>query len=161
MGATVRIVGLDDLQRRLGADFKPAMRGATRAIALEIQGEIAPYPPSTEANRPRSSLATRRALPWYERGYGTRWHRRDGTVGGRKTSETLGRRWGIKRSGGTGAVLGNIASYSPYVHSHDKRAKFHKRRGWVSDEEAIKDVERAGTIERIVRDAIMHALKGR
>jgi hypothetical protein len=150
-GATVRIVGLDKLQKRLGTSFKPAMRGATKAIALEIQGKIAPYPRSTIANSP----GQRR---WYERGFGPRWRRQDGTVGGRKTSETLGRRWGVEREGSIGAVVGNIASYSPYVHDHDKRARFHKRRGWVSDREAVEKVERAGTIPRIVNDAIMHAL---
>jgi len=155
-GATVRLVGLEELQRKLGRDFKPAMRGASKAIAAEIQGEIAPYPPATSANRPAGPGSR-----WYERGFGPRWTRKDGSTGGRKTSETLGRRWGIKSHGSIGAVLGNIASYAPYVHDHEKRAKFHERRGWVSDREAIEDVERAGTIKRIVRDAIIAALGGR
>ena len=158
MPVSIKIAGLDELQRKLGADFRPAMRGATRAIAAELQGEIAPYPPTTEANRPRSDIATRRALPWYERGYGTRYLLKGGGMGGRKTSETLGRRWGIERRGSIGSVLGNIASYSPYVHSEEKQAKFHGRWGWVTDEDAVKKVERDGTIKRIVSDAVMHAL---
>jgi len=152
-GATVRLVGLDDLQKKLGADFKPAMRGATKAIAAEIQGKIAPYPPATSANRPAGPGSR-----WYERGFGSRYQRKDGIRSGRKTSETLGRRWGIQSQGRIGAVLGNLATYSPYVHSAEKQAKIHGKRGWVTDEEAIEKVERAGTIRRIVEDAIMHAL---
>lgn len=163
-GIKVKITGLDELQRKLGADFRPAMRGATRAIAAEVQGVIAPYPKESEANKARAfgsafSISTRKAANrWYERGYGPRWARKDGGVGGTKSSETLGRRWGIKRSGRIGAVLGNIASYAPFVHSDEKQAKFHGRRGWVTDKDAIKKVEQAGTIKRIVSDAVMHAL---
>jgi len=152
-GATVRIVGLEELQKKLGADFQAAVRGASKAIAAEVQGKIAPYPPATGANRPGGPGSR-----WYERGYGPRWRRKDGSLAGRKTSETLGRRWAIERRGGTGAVLGNIASYAPYVHSHEERADIHKKRGWISDQEAVQAVERAGTIERIVSDAIMKAL---
>ena len=79
-------------------------------------------------------------------------------MGGRKTSETLGRRWGVERRGTIGAVLGNIATYSPYVHDEEKQAKYHGRRGWVTDEKAIKRIERRGTVKRIVEDAVMHAL---
>jgi len=153
MGATVKLVGLDSLQRKLGADFKPAMRAASKAIALEIQGEIAPYPPATSANRPKGP-----GSKWYERGFGTKWMLKDGTVRGKKTSQTLGRRWGIKGKGAIGAVLGNIATYSPYVHSHEEQAKYHGKRGWVTDEKAVERVERRGTVRRIVEDAVMKAM---
>ena len=158
MSVSITIQGLDRLQRKLGTDFKPVLRGATKAIAGAIEGEIAPYPPTTAANRPRSNIATKRTLPWYERGYGTRWLRRDGSIGGRKTSQQLGRSWGIKSKGSIGAVLGSRATYSPYVHSHEKQAKFHGARGWVTDKEAVEKVVKRGDVQKILSQAVRKAL---
>lgn len=148
---SVRLEGLDDLQRKLGADFRPMMRAATLAIAAEIQGKIAPYPPSTEANQPGSGR-------WYERGYGPRWTRKDGSTGGRKTSETLGRRWALGNYGDIGAKLGNAASYAPFVHAESDQALFHARRGWLTDRQATDRVRESGVMADIMRDAVMHAL---
>ena len=146
----VRLEGLEELQRKLGADFRPVMRGATKAIAAEIQGKIAPYPPATDANSPARQR-------WYERGYGSKWRTRGGSIAGRKTSETLGRRWAISTYGDIGAKLGNAASYAAFVHDDAKQSPFHKRRGWMSDKGAVEIVQRAGTIGRIMKDAMMHA----
>lgn len=68
MTVGIRIVGLAKAQRMLGQDFQPAIKAATKAIALEVQGVIAPYPPATIANSPENPM-----LRWYERGYGPRW----------------------------------------------------------------------------------------
>ena len=148
MSVSITIQGLDRLQRKLGTDFKPVLRGATKAIAGAIEGEIAPYPPKTIANSPSQPR-------WYERGYGPRWH---GGTGGRKTSQNLGRSWGIKSKGSIGAVLGSRATYSPYVHSHEKQAKFHGARGWVTDKEAVEKVVNRGDVEKIMRQAVRKAL---
>jgi len=149
---SVRLEGLDRLQRKLGADFRPTMRAATLAIAAEIQGKIAPYPPATEANSPARER-------WYERGYGPRWRTKDGGIAGRKTSETLGRRWAIARYGDIGAKLGNGATYSAFVHSAERQARFHGARGWKTDKQAVEIVRRAGTIVQIMRDAVMNTWK--
>jgi len=153
MTTSIKIVGLAELQKKLGADFKRPLRGATLAIAQAIQHELTPYPPTTEANRPGGPGSR-----WYERGYGPKRETMAGVITGRKTSEVLFKSWGIERRGIIGQVLGSKASYSPYVHSEEKQAKFHGKRGWVTDEDAVKKVERDGTIERIVSQAVMHAL---
>lgn len=153
--AQVLVLGIEEIERKLSVDLGPAMRGATKAIAAEIQGKIAPYPRSTSANSPAGPGSR-----WYERGYGPRWMRKDGGVGGRKTSETLGRRWGIT-SHRTSATLSNKASYAVYVHGAEKQARFHSRRGWKTDKWAIKQVWQDGTVEKIIDWAIQRAMRGR
>ncbi len=150
----IRIVGLREVQRTLGVDIKPALQAATKAIALEVQGEIAPYPPATMANSPSNPTGK-----WYQREYGPRWRRKDGTIGGRKTSETLTKVWGIKATGGIGAVLGNKASYAEFVHSKTKQARWMARIGWVTDEAAVDKVVRSGRVQAHVTKAIMARLR--
>jgi len=147
MSVTIRLEGLDDLQRKLGANFSPLMRAATTGIAADIQKEIAPYPPATLANSPTQKR-------WYERGYGTKYRRLDGGITGRKTSQALGRSWGIKSSGSIGAELGSRATYSPYVHSDKLQADFHKRRGWKTDKQAVEKVIKRGVVEKHLRAVI-------
>lgn len=149
----IRIVGLGAVQRKLNIDLKPALSAATKAIALEIQGEIAPYPPSTIANSPSNPTGR-----WYERGYGPKWRVKSGAVHGRATSQTLGRRWAVKQRG-LGAVLGNSATYSPFVHDKNKQARFHGARGWVTDATAIENVIRSGAARRIIGQAITRAIR--
>jgi hypothetical protein len=81
------IRGMNKLLRKLNSlrELRGAKRGL-RAGAVHIKGKIAIYPNSSEANTP----GQRR---WYERGWGAKWTRKDGSIGGRKSSETLGRRW--------------------------------------------------------------------
>lgn len=155
MTVTISLHGLDAVQRRLTQDLDRPMRGASKAVAAALQNIIAPYPRSTAANRPQGPGSR-----WYERGYGTRWMRVDGSIHGRKTSETLGRRWGIASRGKSGAVLGNIASYAPFVHDDEKQAEALKKIGWVTDKMAVRALEAKGTIDRIVNKVLMKVLGG-
>lgn len=156
MTLSIRIEGLDRVQRMLGTDFAPAMQAATKAIALQVQNEIAPYPSATIANSPSNPSGR-----WYERGYGPKWRTKKGETHGRRTSQTMNRRWGIKRSGPIGHVLGNAADYSGYLHSRRLQARWAARRGWTTDEEAIRQVVRSGAVKRIVGQAILGALRRR
>lgn len=110
------------------------IKGLLRAAAEDVKGTVARYPPATEANAPRGWRPGGNNR-WYERGFGPRWVRKDGSVGGRQTSQTLGRRW-TTRVGDTWALIGNAASYAPYVHDADRQAWFHKRRGWPTIQDA-------------------------
>jgi hypothetical protein len=96
---------------------------ALKAGAEHIKGKINQYPPATSANTPGQKR-------WYERGYGPKWTRRDGSIGSRKSSEMLGRKWTTAPQGTRAYVIGNNVSYSPYVHDPEKQAAFHKARGW-------------------------------
>lgn len=150
--STVQIKGLDQLLRKVDSiqGLRVAVR-AMRASAVHVKGKIATYPASTIANSPG-------AYPkrWYERGYGSRWARKSGGIGGRKTSETLGRRWTTaQRNGGLTQVVGNNVSYGEFVQSRKKQASAHKGR-WKT----IQDVseEEAETIVNFVKAEIDRAL---
>ncbi len=101
------------------------LRPMKRATAY-LHEKAATYPPATSANRPPGN----NGYSWYERGFGTR------TVTGAAfpTSETLGRRWTTEVSAdGRKGVVGNNASYGPYVQSGEQQAGFHARNGWKTD----------------------------
>lgn len=157
MPYSVTISGLFAVRRILSpAGYSTMLSNATKVIALELQNEIAPYPRATEANSPSNPTGR-----WYERGYGRRWLRKDGTIGGAKTSQMLGRRWAIHAVGATGHSVGNNATYAPYVHASEEQASFHGRRGWKTDLASIKKLIDSGDINRIVVASIQAAMRSR
>jgi hypothetical protein len=140
--ATKTIKGMDELVRKLDtiAKLKGAKRGL-KAGAVHVRGKISRYPPSTMANSPTNPTGR-----WYERSYGPRWLRkRSGSIGGRKTSERLDAKWAQRsRDKGLTQVIGNNASYAPWVHASEEvggkgpQASFHGDRGWKTDEQVLK-----------------------
>lgn len=86
---------------------------------------------------------------WYERGYGPRWKRKDGSIGGRKTSETLGRRWDIQERGRNTIIASNSASYAGWVHDSVDQAKIHEATGWHTDKDGMDAIEQDNTIEDV------------
>jgi hypothetical protein len=127
------------------------VEGTMQASVSIAKNHISVYPASTEANNPARNR-------WYERGYGGRWRRKDGTVGGRRTSETLGRKWATEvTDGGMVGRIGNNASYAPYVHDAAKQARFHGARGWRSADDTIKAV--GDKIQRIWQAAIAKVMR--
>lgn len=162
---TVKVQGADELVRALGGDVKKAIQRGAHLIAAEVKREVAEYPALSDANVPRSfnalySIKSRKALNrWYQRGYGTKWARKDGTVGGARTSEMLNRSWGVRRLP-LGAFVGSKASYAPVVHHWKEQASFHKRRGWVTDRDAVERVRKSGKMDRIMQQVVDRILKG-
>ncbi len=127
----VEIRGLDKAIKKLGKLDKGALKRPMTKATAHLHDKIAKYPAATSANTPPGN----NGYSWYERGFGTR------TVTGQAfpTSETLGRRWTTEVSAdGTRGVVGNNASYGPYVQSAEKQAAFHARRGWVTDEQVAE-----------------------
>ncbi len=144
------VTGLDDLIRRIERAGKvEVIRAALKAGAAHIKSIVSVYPPSSEANMPNSRR-------WYQRGWGVKWMRADGTVNGYHTSETLGRRWTVRSTNYT-ATIGNNSSYAPYVHDPDDQAYFHAERGWKTTEQVAED-ERE-TIENFIVSEIEKALR--
>lgn len=143
------IIEVKVLAQRLSAPITPALRNAALAIATAIRDRIAPYPPVPPRRNPNR---------WYERGYGPRWRRRDGSIGGRRTSEQMDRRWDVRPYGGTGAQVRNLASYSGYVQSAARQTAQHRTTGWKTDQWGIDQVVRDGTVERIVTQEIERVL---
>jgi len=133
----------------LRAEIAGAIRAAALAVGEQIRGRIAVYPAQRAPTNPNH---------WYERGYGSKWRRKDGSVKGRATSEQLGQKWTVAARG-DGAVVGNPASYAPFVQSEDEQAAAHAATGWVTDEQAVEAVMESGVVEQIVVDAVVKAMQ--
>lgn len=144
-------VDLREVLRRINSPkVLAAAKAGLKAGAAHIEGKIKPYPAASEANSPANDR-------WYERGFGSRWKRKDGSIGGRKSSETLGRRWTIKaKNNGLTVMIGNNASYAPFVHDKDKQAAFHQRRGWKTAQDVVKD--EADEVKHFVEAQISEAM---
>jgi phage gpG-like protein len=133
----VQFKGLDELVKKLiDLGDLSAIKSGLKAVASHVRGIASKYPDATEANNPGNATGR-----WYQRGYGPKWITRKG-VHGRKTSETLGRRWGVSYSADEmTATLGNNASYAKYVHDADDQASFHAARGWRTVQDVARDEE--------------------
>jgi len=134
MAERVRLEGLDELLSKLdAAQRRDVLRSVVGVVAVRAKRMLARYPPSSEANNPANKR-------WYERGYGSRYRRNDGRVTGRRTSQTLGRKWAVQMTSATRAVVGNNAAYARYVQGNrQEQAKIHKRRGWVNTGDVAGD----------------------
>jgi len=128
----VTVDGVEEIITKFRALAKMrAVRKMVRELTVEADNRIKPYPEKLNINKSWPSR-------WYERGYGPRWRRKDGSLGGRRTSETLGRRWSIKyRRGGLQGIVANNASYAHYVQSAAYQTKQHKRTGWTRDAQVV------------------------
>lgn len=151
MTTTIEIKGLDKLLRDL--DPVRARRGMTTAMqgAVRIvQKDLKEYPPKSEANQPRTfnsaysltgargnrrlgRVIARAANSWYQRGYGTKWARKDGSIGGYASSKKLGGQWNVKVSAHgkvIEGIVGNLVPYGPFVQDKEQQAWYHARRKW-------------------------------
>lgn len=146
MPVIIKIEGIDNLIKKLGPlEGLRCIKPPIKASALHIKGKVDQYPAASEANTPGDH--------WYERGYGSRWQRKDGSFGGKRSSETLGRKWTIAEvNGGLGAIIGNNVSYGPFVQDEDKQASFHGARDWPTIQKVTKD--EADYVTRIIKDAV-------
>lgn len=151
----IRIEGLDALQAKLGRDITPEVNGFVTAVGQDVMGRIAPYPAATEANWPVYHIGPHTKPGnygrWYERGYGPRWSRKDGSVGGAKRSEMMNRQWSMATplANRMSVVIGNRASYANWVHAAADQTAFHKRRGWKTDKQAVTETVNSGVIGKL------------
>jgi hypothetical protein len=157
---TMSVLNADQLQAVLGRDLTAELQSLTSYIAEEVQHLLAPYPPSTVANAPVYNFGPHTKPAnygrWYERGYGPHWSRKDGSIGGSKTSEMMDRRWGISvpMASRTSALLSNSASYAKYLHSADEQVGWAVERDWKTDKWAIERVQESGLVERAAADML-------
>lgn len=123
------------------------------ALRSEIHSRVAPYPPSSDANK-KSKGKTH-----YQRGLGSVYTRKRGGRTVRRTSEMAGRKWQMSVHGVT-AILRNTASYSGYLWSEAYQPRFHAQRGWQTFEQAWRDIQNDGTIDKIIREVMGDAIRG-
>jgi hypothetical protein len=133
---------LEKVARKL--NVLPAFKDGIKAGAIYVKGVIAEYPPMSSGNMPG-------AYPkkWYVRGKGPHWALKGGGIHFRRTSEVLGKRWTHKIfNDGLSAVVGNNASYAPYVQSREHQPPWHKAHGWNTAENVV-ETENDEVIKRI------------
>lgn len=118
----IEVKGLDKLLKALDKFPKEIIR--TIEVAGELAGEeviqtegLANYPPETDANAP--------PYPYYERGRGT-WTSPNRNL---QNSEIMGKAWTIEAQG-YNTKVGNIASYSNWVHDDVDQAQAMGLHGW-------------------------------
>lgn len=144
----VELKGLAEFAQRLSSPLEPIVQAVAFLGATEAQDFIAPYP-----QQPAPADPDR----WYERGYGPKWRRKDGSVNGRKESENLGRKWSIKPLDSLGVQLTNVASYAPFVHAAEDQAKVHQATGWKTDKQTTEHVVDSRVIEEAAETLVNKA----
>lgn len=138
MDINFRIEGLEDAVRKMDKlRSLEYLKAILKAAIVHLQGKIAKYPPSSEANAPSSAPGSR----WYERGMGTHYIRvRDGGHSIYRTSEMLGRSWTVgSENQGLTWYTGTRVSYARHVQDREKQAYFHKARGWITAQDVVED----------------------
>jgi hypothetical protein len=153
--AKVKLKGAKQLAAKLGKlaaakYLKPVLHRS----ALKVKSKVAKYPPASEANLPGPYPAR-----WYQRGYGARYARKSGGIGGRRTSERLGASW-FTQVGAFRAVLTNKASYAPYVqkkYGKPKQTTFHAKRGWPTAEDTLQKMK--PEIQRMMQAEIRKVIR--
>lgn len=149
----IQIKGMDKLMKKIksvegGKYIVPVLKVG----GLEAQRMTGEYPPATIANSPDNPSGR-----WYQRGYGTKWRRKDGSIDGKKTSEDLLGKWYIDPNESDLSVkVWNAATYAQYVHG-EKQAKIHEKHGWKKLFETTK--ENSGEILKSMAVAFEQAWK--
>lgn len=150
MTVSIKVTGLAKLAVRLNA--KSGLIAGIKAAIMVAKGAIAVYPPATEANKPGRTDAKGKPLGYYVRGTG--WYSPSGRV--YANSETLGRKWTTStKNGGYTGIVGNSASYAPYVQDRDKQAWFHGLRGWKTVQDWAENSEFVAKLKAIIKDSIV------
>lgn len=157
MAVTIKIDGLEKIAAKYAKNIKPLIAKTTLAIATEIHNQLAPYAPATTNNQPKK-WEPKRWNSWYERGYGTRYVNKAGIVSGKRTSQTLGRRWQV-RGKGLGARITNDATYSGFVYVKKTQARVHARHAWKTDEDIIKKIQSDGTVDKFIKKFIIDEIQ--
>lgn len=147
---SVDIEGIEGLNSKLQRLIRRgAYKRGLKAGGVHVKGKIASYPDKAGVRQQGDPRG------WYERGYGSKWMRRDGSIAGRKTSETLGRKWTVSQDG-LKTIVGNNVSYGQYVQSEQWQARIHKNRWKTIEEVAKKERE---TVVKLIKQEVDKDLK--
>lgn len=162
---SITIQGIDALLKLTNIDVKQHIRAALYAIGELIKTELvrAPGPVKKPINwasdkQRRAYFAKRRLSGPFQKG-----HSKDMFMGpwvreSDPQSERLIASWTVRHEGDD-VVVGNHTSYGPWVQGWFDQQLMHKQTGWVTDDEAVNIVSRSGDIERVLGQALEHALR--
>ena len=120
---------------------KRILEQAGKALKLLVEIYPAPGPWNREPG-------TRGDGRWYERGYGSRWRRANGTLGGANTSEQLNRSWMVKNDNDKSTSVYTGVSYAPYLFDPEKRVSWARGHGWLDINETAEEFDES--FEKII-----------
>jgi len=154
MKISVHVEGVTEL-----GQITPRISGSivklVATIADEIRRRMAGYPPETRANQP-GPFPTR----WYQRHFGPRWARADGSIGGLNTSQDLQNSWKNIVSGPLERTVWSSADYAPFVQSAELQSSVMRDIGWHTDEQVVDEVMSDSRIKKQIGRTLDKALEG-
>ena len=108
------------------------------AAALEIRGKFAEYP--VHKSRPQAPYWT----PKLRRGFWAKFKKGEINVpyvrGQDAKSQKLGQSWTTEaRNNGLTQIIGTAVAYAPRVQSAAKQTQYHKKTGWKTDRQIMRD----------------------
>ena len=148
---------LDTLQRAMDKLAGPMLikfkGGTAYSVALAIKGVIQPY---KRQHTGAVIWASRKQQKWYHAMRRAAGLPAKYTRGSDPMSQRIQQSWAISRSP-TSSVLGNRATYAPYVASEEFQTAQHAATGFTTDKQAADQVMSDGTMKRII-DAHLKAV---
>jgi hypothetical protein len=129
-----------------GPGVKQMVRRASYKIGLEIENELKKYPKSPSYPLKWASDKQRRWYFWMRRSKGlpVEYTRTSDPM-----SQKLGQRWTTKQKP-WGAVVGNPATYAPYVQSEEYQTEMHEATGWATDRQAADEIMSSPVVDQII-----------
>lgn len=151
MQFSVSVVGIEDLLKKLNVPLGPVLRDITFAVGEVVRSEMAVDPGPVHKPIIWASERQKRFYFWMraKEGLPPRYSR-----GNDPMSQSLRNSWTISHHGSTNALVDNKASYGPWVQNDIYQTAQHKATGWITDEKAVKKVERSGDVERVAEQII-------
>jgi hypothetical protein len=151
MQFSVSVVGIEDLLKQLNVPLAPVLKDITFAVGELVRSEIAVYPGGSHKPVIWASERQRRFYHAMRReaGLSPGYSRNNDPM-----SQRLANSWTLSHHGSTDALLDNKASYGPWVQNDIYQSAQHKATGWITDEKAIKKVERSGDVEHVAQKII-------
>jgi hypothetical protein len=152
MQFSVSVEGVEALLKQLNVPLGPVLKDITFAVGELVRSEIAVYPGA--AHHPIIWASERQRRFYFamrrEAGLSPGYVRNSDPM-----SQRLANSWTLSHHGSTDALLDNKASYGPWVQNDLYQTAQHKATGWITDEQAVKNVERSGDVERVAEKIIV------
>ena len=149
----LEVEGLDRVAAALTALANPEVyRAAMRVIGEQVRARIARYPGPPKYPLRWASRKQAFYVRWVLRKNLGPYVRRFDPM-----SQNLGQSWTVAQEGAR-TVVGTRTTYAPYVQSATQQQPFHADTGWVTDEQAVREVKESGVVREILVDALKNAL---
>ena len=144
-------------------DMGPVIERVVPLAAKMVQSRMAVYPPETDANKPGPY-----PKKWYQRHFGPRYTKKDGSIGGQDTSERLQKAWRTDLVKPAEAHVftkspqtGGEVSYVEHVQSYENQTNVHKEHGWQTDRAVAEKVEKSPALDKVLGAEITRELRNK